>query len=128
MGQLADRAEFEVDHIDLRDYPLPFFDGTAPARSPRVYGSRELEQLGGRLDRADGFIALTGLGGDINLATTDGVPDVLHTDAVPEGHTTETRSPVRRATVAFERIRGYALPRAESKDFIMKVADERWNS
>ena len=56
--------------------------------------------------------ATAGLGGDINLATTDGVPDVLHTDAVPEGHTTETRSLVRRATIAFERIRGYALPRA----------------
>jgi transcriptional regulator with XRE-family HTH domain len=71
--------------------------------------------------------ATAGLGGDINLASTDGVPDVLHTDAVPEGHTTETRSIVRRATVAFERIRGYALPRAESKALIMKVADERWN-
>jgi hypothetical protein len=71
--------------------------------------------------------ATAGLGGDINLATTDGVPDVLHTDAVPEGHTTETRSLVRRATVAFERIRGYALPRAESRDFVMKVADEKWN-
>jgi NAD(P)H-dependent FMN reductase len=59
MEQLADRAEFEVDHIDLRDYPLPFFDGMSPARTPRVYGSRELEQLGGRLDRADGYIALT---------------------------------------------------------------------
>jgi Domain of unknown function (DUF5753) len=71
--------------------------------------------------------ATAGLGGDVNLASTDGVPDVLHTDAVPEGHTTETRSLVRRATVAFERIRGHALPRAQSKDFIMKVADEKWN-
>jgi hypothetical protein len=38
---------------------------------------------------------------------------------------TETISLVRRATIAFERIRGYARPRAESKDFIMKVADEK---
>ena len=59
MARLADHAGFDVDHIDLRDYPLPFFDGVAPARSPRVYGSRELEELGGRLDRADGYIALT---------------------------------------------------------------------
>jgi NAD(P)H-dependent FMN reductase len=58
-GQLADRADFDVEHIDLRDYPLPFFDGGAPARAPREYRSRELEQLGRRLDRADGFIVLT---------------------------------------------------------------------
>ena len=35
--------------------------------------------------------------GDINLASGDGDPDVLHTDAVPEGHTSETRSLVRPA-------------------------------
>lgn len=70
--------------------------------------------------------ATAGLGGDINLASSDGMPDVLHTDAVPEGHTAETRSVVRKATVAFERIRGYALPRAESRDLIMKVANDRW--
>ena len=70
--------------------------------------------------------ATAGLGGDINLASSDGMPDVLHTDAVPEGHTTESRALVRKGTVAFERIRGYALPRAESRDLIMKVANERW--
>jgi NAD(P)H-dependent FMN reductase len=58
-GQLADRADFDVEHVDLRDYPLPFFDGMPPARAPREYRSRELEQLGRRLDRADGFIVLT---------------------------------------------------------------------
>jgi NAD(P)H-dependent FMN reductase len=58
-AQLADQAGFDVDHIDLRDYPLPFFEGMPPARIPREYGRRELEQLGRRLDRADGFIVLT---------------------------------------------------------------------
>ena len=58
-GQLADHPGFDVDHIDLRDYPLPFFDGMAPARLPREYGRPELEQLGRRLDRADGYIVLT---------------------------------------------------------------------
>jgi NAD(P)H-dependent FMN reductase len=58
-AQLADHTGFDVDHIDLRDYPLPFFDGMSPARIPREYASRELEQLGRRLDRADGFIVLT---------------------------------------------------------------------
>ncbi len=69
-----------------------------------------------------------GLSGDISLASGDGAPDVLHTDAVPEGHTTETRSIVRRATVTFERVRGDALPCAASRDLILRTADEEWKT
>src|ERR1700742_438660 len=58
-GQLANRVACDVEPIDLREYPLPFFDGVAPARAPREYASPELEQLGRRLDRADGYIMLT---------------------------------------------------------------------
>ncbi len=70
--------------------------------------------------------ATAGLSGDMSLASGDGGPDVLHTDAVPEGHTTEARSLVRKAGVTFERTRGYAMPRAQSRDLIMEVADELW--
>jgi hypothetical protein len=70
--------------------------------------------------------AHAGLSGDISLASGDGGPDVLHTDAVPEGHTAESRSLVRRAAVTFERIRRDALPCAQSRDLIMEVADEQW--
>lgn len=70
--------------------------------------------------------ATAGLSGDICLATMDGLPDVLHTDAVPEGHTTEVRSQVRAASVAFERIRQYALPHAQSRELILRLADEQW--
>ncbi len=70
--------------------------------------------------------ATAGLSGDMSLASGDSGPDVLHTDAVPEGHTTEARSLVRQAGIAFERIRGYAMPRAQSRDLIMEVANERW--
>ena len=70
--------------------------------------------------------ATAGLSGAVNLASGDGSPDVLHTDAVPEGHTTEERSLVRKAGVAFERIRGYAMPRALSHDLILEVANEKW--
>jgi NAD(P)H-dependent FMN reductase len=58
-GQLASRGDFDVEPIDLREYPLPFFDGVAPARAPREYASPELERLGRQLDRADGYIVLT---------------------------------------------------------------------
>jgi transcriptional regulator with XRE-family HTH domain len=70
--------------------------------------------------------ATAGLSGTLNVASGDGTPDVLHRDAVPEGHTTDSRSLVRKAEVAFERIRGYALPRGQSRDLIMEVADEQW--
>jgi transcriptional regulator with XRE-family HTH domain len=72
--------------------------------------------------------ATAGMSGDINLASVDGTADVLHTDATPEGHTTEARSQVRAAAVAFERTRQYALPHAQSLDLIMKVVEERWTT
>ena len=58
-GHLAAREGFDVERVDLRDYPLPFFDGVAPARAPREYASAEVGRLGRALDRADGFIMLT---------------------------------------------------------------------
>ena len=70
--------------------------------------------------------ATAGLSGDMQPRQRRRRPDVLHTDAVPEGHTTESRSLVRKAGVAFERTRGYAMPRAQSRDLIMEVANERW--
>jgi hypothetical protein len=70
--------------------------------------------------------ANVGLSGDISLASGDGSLDVLHTDAVPEGHTTESRELVRRATVVFERVRRHALPCDLSRDRIMEVATEKW--
>ncbi|MGH3189275.1 MAG: DUF5753 domain-containing protein, partial [Streptosporangiaceae bacterium] len=70
--------------------------------------------------------ANAGLSGDISLASGDGSPDALHTDAVPEGHTTESRELVRRATIVFERVRRHALPYGLSHDRIMEVANEKW--
>jgi NAD(P)H-dependent FMN reductase len=31
-GELRDRTDFEIEIVDLRDHPLPFFEGVAPAR------------------------------------------------------------------------------------------------
>jgi transcriptional regulator with XRE-family HTH domain len=73
-----------------------------------------------------GVGAHAGLSGEFSLASGDGDPDVLHTDAVPEGHTTETRPLVRRAAVTFERIRRDALPCVQSRDLILEVANEQW--
>ena len=76
--------------------------------------------------------AVAGLSGAVNLASGDGSPDVLHNDAVPEGYTievgsaAEARSRVRGAGVAFERMRGHAMPRVQSRDLIVEVANELW--
>ena len=72
--------------------------------------------------------ANAGLGGGISLASGDGnAPDVLYMDAV-EGQTTEKRSLVRQAAVVFDRVRGDALSRGQSRDLITRLAEELWKS
>ena len=71
--------------------------------------------------------ANAGLGGALNIAGGDGTPDVLHMDAV-EGQTSEQRSLVRKAAVAFDRLRGDALSRGQSRDLILRLADELWKT
>jgi NAD(P)H-dependent FMN reductase len=58
--RLEARDEFEVELVDLRDHPLPFFDGRAPAHTPREYARDDVAQLGRAIDRADGFVVVTG--------------------------------------------------------------------
>jgi NAD(P)H-dependent FMN reductase len=58
MDHLGSREDMELDLIDLRDHPLPFFEGGSPARAPREYISPEVERFAKRVDEADGFIVL----------------------------------------------------------------------
>ena len=71
--------------------------------------------------------ANAGLGGALNIAGGDGTPDVVHMDAV-EGQTSERRALVRKAAVAFDRLRGDALSRGQSRDLILRLADELWKT
>jgi len=59
LAYLGDRGDIEVELVDLREHPLPFFDGLPPARAPREYPSDEVARLGRALDRADGYVLLT---------------------------------------------------------------------
>ncbi len=59
MGHLEGRDDMDVELVDLRDHPMPFFDGKAPARFPREYPSAEVAAFGRTIDRADGYIVLT---------------------------------------------------------------------
>jgi NAD(P)H-dependent FMN reductase len=60
IDRLSARDEFDLELVDLRDHPVPFFDGVAPARTLRDYPRNDVATLGQTLDRADGYIVLTG--------------------------------------------------------------------
>jgi len=70
--------------------------------------------------------ANAGLSGALDLASSDGAPDVLRMEAV-EDVTTETRSLVRRAADIFVRVQADALPRVASRAVIMEAA-EQWKT
>jgi hypothetical protein len=76
---------------------------------------------------AGSYGAYAGLPGALNIASGSGTPDVLHMDAV-EGMTTERHALVRKAEIAFERVRGDALSRGQSRDLILRLADEIWKT
>jgi NAD(P)H-dependent FMN reductase len=60
LAQTAQRSDFAFETIDLRDYPLPFYDlPTSPALAPRQYSSDVARSLGEKLDAADGFLIIT---------------------------------------------------------------------
>jgi NAD(P)H-dependent FMN reductase len=53
------RGDIDVELVDLRDFPLPFFDGPPPARIPREYADETVARLARTVDRADGYMMLT---------------------------------------------------------------------
>ncbi len=59
MARLAEHPELEVELLDLRDHPLPFFDQTAPAFYQRNYPNEEVARFGRKIDEADGYVILT---------------------------------------------------------------------
>ena len=56
---LSARDDLDVELVDLRDHPLPFFDGMAPARTLRDYPREDVERFGQTIDRADAYVVLT---------------------------------------------------------------------
>jgi NAD(P)H-dependent FMN reductase len=57
--RLKARDGFDIELVDLRDHPLPFFDADAPVKTLRDYRRDDVAQLGRTIDRADGFVVLT---------------------------------------------------------------------
>jgi len=60
-------------------------------------------------------------------ASPPGKPDLLYMDAV-EGVPIERSALVRKATIEFDLVRSDALARNASRDLILKVAEQRWNT
>jgi NAD(P)H-dependent FMN reductase len=57
---LAARGDLEVEVVDLREYPLPFFDQPRPAAyTLRDYPDEAIARLGAKIDEADGFVFVT---------------------------------------------------------------------
>jgi NAD(P)H-dependent FMN reductase len=56
---LSAHTSFDVEVVDLRNYPLPFFDQAPPAFTLRDYPNSDVARLGRKLDQADGFVVLT---------------------------------------------------------------------
>ena len=60
VDRLGGRDDFELDVLDLRDYPLPLFNSPmSPVRTLRDYPNEEVAALGRRFDAADGYITIT---------------------------------------------------------------------
>jgi NAD(P)H-dependent FMN reductase len=59
MGRLGSRDAFEVELVDLRDHPLPFFDADPPARTGRDYADDAVTRFSRVVERADGYVLLT---------------------------------------------------------------------
>ncbi len=57
---VAARDDVSSEPVDLRDYPLPFFDQVAPARTLRDYPTEAAALFGRKIDQADGYVILTG--------------------------------------------------------------------
>ena len=59
MGRLEQHHAFEVELVDLRDHPLPFFDADSPAKTGRDYADEAVVRFSRVVDRADGYVILT---------------------------------------------------------------------
>lgn len=70
--------------------------------------------------------AHAGLLGGFIIADLDGSPSMVYLETAAEGQIADSPAIVAHAMLRFDALRSEALPRAASRDLIMKVASERW--
>jgi NAD(P)H-dependent FMN reductase len=60
VDRLGRREDLDVELVDLRDHPLPFYDlVTPPAHAGRTYPDETTAAWAGTIDRADGYVVVT---------------------------------------------------------------------
>jgi NAD(P)H-dependent FMN reductase len=59
MARLQQHEAFDLELVDLRDHPLPFFDADPPIRTGRDYTNEAVSRFSRVIDRADGYVILT---------------------------------------------------------------------
>jgi transcriptional regulator with XRE-family HTH domain len=72
--------------------------------------------------------AHAGLLGAFIVASFDNEPSIVYVETAVEGQTVERPALVRKAALAFDRLRAEALSHRASRDLIGKVAEERWTA
>jgi hypothetical protein len=70
--------------------------------------------------------AHAGLLGAFIIADLDGSPGMVYLETAAEGYDTDSPAVVAQAVLRFDDLRSEALPRAASRELILKVAGERW--
>ena len=70
--------------------------------------------------------AHAGLLGGFIIADLDGSPGMVYLETAAEGQIADSPAIVAHAMLRFDALRSEALPRAASRDLIMKVAGEKW--
>jgi transcriptional regulator with XRE-family HTH domain len=70
--------------------------------------------------------ANAGLGGAINLASTNDAAELLLSDGLVEDQLTNDQTLVRKASTTFNGVRADSLPRSDSRNVLMEAMD-RWN-
>jgi transcriptional regulator with XRE-family HTH domain len=70
--------------------------------------------------------AHAGLLGGFIIADLDGSPSMVYLETAAEGQIADSPAIVAHATFRFDALRAEALPRAASRDLIMKAAEDRW--
>ena len=70
--------------------------------------------------------AHAGLLGAFIVADLDGSPSMVYLETSAEGYDTDSPAVVAQAVLRFDTLRSEALPRAASRDLILKIAGERW--
>lgn len=70
--------------------------------------------------------AHAGLLGAFIIADLDGSPGMVYLETAAEGYDTDSPAAVAQAVIRFDTLRSEALPRAASRELILKVAGERW--